>query len=317
MFNGSWLVAGTSSFGRILPLILGLVLFPNQAVAQSATYLRGVVEDPSRAPVPGAKLILINKATGENRTAISDSNGRFLFENVLPGDYTLKAQAEEFRAYVKDVIIGAESLEIIVKMKIAPEEQQITVMGTQDRTLPQDNADAVKVNDQLIRELPTESQDIVPLLSNFLSPGTMGAEGVSLVVDGVEVNELDTPTWSIKDVTINQNPYSAEFRRPGKSRIEVTTRQPSRRYFHGGTSYYARNSAMDARNFFAQEKPDLDRRLWEGGLSGPLAGRATTFFLSGTSHQNERCAFRESSLLCRPALPLSHDLCEMLRMALQ
>src|SRR6266403_126729 len=216
MFKGFWFVAGTSSFGRILPLILGLVLFPNQAVAQSATYLRGVVEDPSRAPVPGAKLILISKATGENRTAISDSNGRFLFENVLPGDYTLKAQAEEFRAYVKDVTIGAESLEIIVKMKIAPEEQQITVMGTQDRTLPQDNADAVKVNDQLIRELPTESQDIVPLLSNFLSPGAMGAEGVSLVVDGVEVNELDTP--------------------PGPSRMSPLTRTLIRRNSGGQAS---------------------------------------------------------------------------------
>lgn len=288
MFKRFRFVVGTSSFGHILTLILGLVLIPNQAAAQSATYLGGVVEDPSRAAVPGAKLILINKATGENRTAISDSDGRFLFENVHPGDYTLNAQAEEFRAYVMDVIVGTESLEITVKMKIAPEEQQITVTGTQDRVLPQDNADAVKVNDQLIRELPTESQDIVPLLSNFLSPGTMGAEGVSLVVDGVEVNELDAPAWSIKDVTINQNPYSAEFRRPGKSRIEVTTRQPSRRYFHGGISYYARNSAMDARNFFAQEKPGLDRRLWEGGLSGPLAGRAATFFLSGSHLEDDR-----------------------------
>src|SRR5438445_3549621 len=288
MFKGFRFAVGTGSFGHILALIFALVLLPNQAAAQSATYLRGVVEDPSRSAVPGAKLILINKATGQYRPAISDSNGRFLFANVLPGDYTLKAQAEEFRAYVKDVTIGAESLEIIVKMKIAPEEQQITVMGTQDRTLPQDNADAVKVNDQLIRELPTESQDIVPLLSNFLSPGAMGAEGVSLVVDGVEVNELDTPTWSIKDVAMNQNAYSAEFRRPGKTRIEVTTRQPSRRYFHGGISYYARNSAMDARNFFAQEKPGLDRRLWEGGLSGPLTGRAATFFLSGSHLEDDR-----------------------------
>src|SRR2546427_12414140 len=97
MFKGFWFVAGTSSFGRILPLILGLVLFPNQAVAQSATYLRGVVEDPSRAPVPGAKLILISKATGENRTAISDSNGRLLFEKVVPEAYKLNEKAEEIR----------------------------------------------------------------------------------------------------------------------------------------------------------------------------------------------------------------------------
>src|SRR5712691_6901194 len=96
MFKGFRFAVGTSSFGRILALILALVLFPNQAAAQSATYLRGVVEDPSSATVPGAKLILINKATGENRTAISDSNGRFLFENVLPGDYTLNAQENIF-----------------------------------------------------------------------------------------------------------------------------------------------------------------------------------------------------------------------------
>jgi len=288
MFKRFRSVVESGRVHHLLTLILGLIFFAHQAAAQAATDLRGVVEDPSKAAVPGARLILINKATGENRTATSDSNGRFLFENVLPGDYTLNVQAEEFRAYVKDVTIGAESLEITVKMKIAPEEQQITVMGTQDRVRPEDNADAVKVNDQFIRELPSESQDIVPLLGNFLSPGTLGAEGVSLVVDGVEVNELDTPTWSIKDVAVNQNPYSAEFRRPGKSRIEVTTRQPSRKYFHGGISYYAHNSAMDARNFFAQEKPGLDRRLWEGGLSGPLTGRAATFFLSGSHLEDDR-----------------------------
>ena len=154
MFKRFRSVVESGRVHHLLTLILGLIFFAHQAAAQAATDLRGVVEDPSKAAVPGARLILINKATGENRTATSDSNGRFLFENVLPGDYTLNVQAEEFRAYVKDVTIGAESLEITVKMKIAPEEQQITVMGTRDRVLPEDNADAVKVNDQFIRSHP-------------------------------------------------------------------------------------------------------------------------------------------------------------------
>jgi carboxypeptidase family protein len=287
MFKCFRFVAGAGPFTQLLALMLVLMLFVHQVAAQGGTYLRGMVEDPSTAAVAGAELTLINKATGETRTTESDDNGRFLFENVAPGGYILKAQADEFRPFEKDVTIGADSLEVSVKLKIASEEQQVTVTANQDRVLPEDNADAVKVNDQLIRELPMESQDILSVLSNFLSLATIGAEGVSLVVDGVEVNELDTPTWSIKDVVINQSPYSAEFRRPGKSRIEVTTRQPSRRYFHGGISYYARNSTLDARNFFAQQKPDLDRRLWEGGLSGPLVGRRATFFLSGSHLEDD------------------------------
>lgn len=278
---------GAASLTQLLALILVLMFSAHQAAAQSGTSLRGVAEDPSRAAVPGAKLTLVNKATGQTRTAESDNNGRFLFENVSPGSYTLKVQADEFQPFEKDFTVGADPLEVSVKLKIASEEQQVTVSASQDRILPEENADAVKVNDQLIREIPTESQDILPVLSNFLSLATVGTEGVSLVVDGVEVNELDTPTWSIKDVAINRNPYSVEFRRPGKSRIEVTTRQPSRRYFHGGISYYGRNAALDARNFFAQEKPALDRRLWEGGLSGPLAGRGATFFLSGSHLEDD------------------------------
>ena len=287
MARSSGLVVRIAGFLHCLGVILGVFIFANQAAAQRGTGLTGVVEDPSGAVIPGATLTLVDGTTGEARRTASDGSGRFRFENVLPGSYTLRAQAEEFQTLELPITVGAQPMEIKVQLKIAAEGQQLAVTSTQDQVMPEENADALKFNDQLIRELPTESQDIVSVLSNFLSPGTLGTEGVSIVVDGVEVNDLDTPTWSIKDVTINQNPYSAEFRRPGKARIEVTTKQPSRRYFHGGISYYARNSALDARNFFAQAKPDLDRRLWEGGLSGPLAGRSATFFLTGSHLEDD------------------------------
>src|SRR5215510_3120598 len=105
-------IATASRLTQFFALMLMLALFALQGAGQGGTSLRGVVEDPSGSAVPGAKLTLISKANGEARVAESDSNGRFLFENVSSGGYILKAQADEFRPFEKDVTIGAGPLEV-------------------------------------------------------------------------------------------------------------------------------------------------------------------------------------------------------------
>lgn len=280
-------IVAPASLGYFVILVIGLVILVPRASAQTATHLSGIIEDQSGSVVPGAKLTLTNRATNERLVALSGNDGRFLFEHIFRGDYILRVQADEFRVQEIPVTVTSEPLEIPVKLRIAPEEQRVTVTDSQDRVLPEENADAAKFSSQLFHELPIDAQDVIPVLINFLSPSAAGTEGISFVVNGMELSALDTPTWSIKEITINQNPYSAEFRRPGKARVEVTTRVASHKYFHGGVSYHARNPALGARNFFAEQKTHLDRRLWEGGVGGPLLGNQSTFFLSGLHLNNQ------------------------------
>ncbi len=81
-------------------------------------------------------------------------------------------------------------------------------------------------------------------------------------------------------MAINRNPYSAEYRRPGKARVEVTTKTGSTTLFHGGLALYWRNSAFDARNALAQTKSDLNRSVWDATFSGPFLWKKASFFLA-------------------------------------
>jgi hypothetical protein len=61
---------------------------------------------------------------------------------------------------------------------------------------------------------------------DFLVP----AGGVSILVDGMEEKDAGVSPSAIQEVKINQDPYSAEFARPGKGRIEIIAKQEARKY---------------------------------------------------------------------------------------
>jgi len=228
-------------------------------VAQVATTLSGSVEDQSGAVIPSAKASLLNKSSGQRHRAATDEEGGFLFKNVAHGEYLLTVESAGFQNYETTVTVTGPALNLKITMKIAAGDQ-ITVRSTPaDRISPESNSDALKINDNFLRALPSQSQNLSPLLTRFLSPAASGTAGPSIVVDGIETDQLDDlPVSAIKRIAIDRNPYSAEYRRPGKARVEVTTKTGSTTLFHGGVALYWRNSAFDARNALAQIKPDLN-----------------------------------------------------------
>ncbi len=62
--------------------------------------LAGVVIDANGAVLPGATVSATNDASGQVRTATSDSNGRFLIANLAAGSYTLRVTSPGFMTYV-------------------------------------------------------------------------------------------------------------------------------------------------------------------------------------------------------------------------
>ena len=110
--------------------------------------------------------------------------------------------------------------------------------------------------------------------------------GVTLVVDGVEANSVGVSASAIKEVKINNDPYSAEFFRPGRGRIEVTTK-PGEPEFHGGFNFTFRDYHLNARDPFALVRPPEQRRIYEGVFTGPILGSARTTFLISIDRNEE------------------------------
>jgi hypothetical protein len=292
----------TTVFVLILVLGLGELAHAGVWIAQSGVTVSGTAMDQSGALIPGEKFTLLNKKTGETHKTKSDDSGQFTFSNVMPGDYILRGEAEGFQPAERSITVGTEQMKPIkVEMEISISEDVTVSAKDSQPELPENNADALNLNNNLLGALPSQSQDILPILNNFLNPAAMDSKGPSLVVDGVESSDLNVPTDAIKGVFINKNPYSAEYRRPGLARIEVTTRNGYRKYYEGSFALYMRNSSLSARNAFAVQKPDLNLRLFEAHLSGPLPSvNRTTFFLSGNRLMDDETAVVNALTLAGP-----------------
>src|SRR5207245_2817809 len=262
------------------------------AIAKGGVTLSGTVEDQTGAVITQQKLRLISKATGQVRQTLSDGSGSFSFNDVMPGEYILKGEAEGFRPAEQALTVGAKPpADIKLQMEVSSAEEQVTVTarGTQPES-SENNADAVFLNSEYVESLPTQGHDLLPVLTNFLSPAAQGANGPSIVVDGIEGSDLDVPADALRRVYVNKDPYSAEYRRPGSARIEVITRNGSRGRYESNVAFFTRNAGLDARNTFAVKKPDVDRRLFEASLGGPLPFSQGRFFLSGSRLRSNETA---------------------------
>jgi hypothetical protein len=274
----------------------GQIITPkSQQIAATVT---GVAEDQTGAAIPKAKLTLTSKLSSEARTANADAAGSFSFENVAPGDYSLKGKADGFVSSEISLSVGAQSPATFIKirLKAAAKGEEITVSGSSKEeelsVSMERNADRLNFDDDLLRGLPAAGQNPLAIIGSFVSPAAQGGEGLNIVVDGAEISGLNLPAGALRRIRINRNPYSAEFRRPGKARVEVYTEEGSFRRYRGRVSLYSRNSVFDARNAFALNRPDLNRHLLEANLAGPLFNKNASFFVSG-----ERLFNNESAII--------------------
>ena len=73
--------------------------------------VRGIVQDQSKALIPGVKITARNVDTGEESTAITDEAGRYAFPDVMPGEYTMTASLPGFQTRaVSNLSIGDTQL---------------------------------------------------------------------------------------------------------------------------------------------------------------------------------------------------------------
>src|SRR5580658_9732862 len=83
-------------FRGLLPVLLGFFsLGGTLAMAQSASTgtVSGLVTDPQAAAIKSAMVKLIDSATGNTRTTITNDAGRYDFPNVTPGVYILTVES--------------------------------------------------------------------------------------------------------------------------------------------------------------------------------------------------------------------------------
>jgi outer membrane receptor protein involved in Fe transport len=261
-------------------------------VAQQSTgvAISGVVVDPHKAVVLGAKITLFTSSGAEVQSTTADSRGQFRFDGVAPGTYAVRIEQQGFTPSTTRVRIGNQSPRpLTVEMVLADVHQEVTVGSEngQVSATASDNRDAVTMNRSTLDNLPVFDQDYIGTMSRFLDASSVGTSGVTLVVDGVEATRAGVSASAIQDVIINQDPYSAEYPRPGRGRIEIITKPGSAEY-HGTFNFLFRDYHLNARDPFALIRAPEQRRIFEGSLVGPLGtARKMSFLLSANREEED------------------------------
>jgi Carboxypeptidase regulatory-like domain/TonB dependent receptor len=261
----------------------------NSAAQSTASLsLTGIVVDATDAVLPNAQVQLTAPGT-ESRSVSTDGGGRFSFDLATPCTCQVLVSLEGFRSQTLTVSVDAARSRkpLRVTLEIAEVHEEVTVNSAAPEVTnaASSNADAVSVDQNALEALPIFNNDAIAAMSRFLDSGSLGTSGATVLVDGVEVDNLDLSTSAIQQIKINQNPYSATYGQPGRGRIEVITKSATHRY-QGEANLIFRDSHLNARNAFAVRRPPEQRRIVDGIFGGRL-GQGGTTSLTGSATEDE------------------------------
>ena len=259
-----------------------LQLCATVAPAQTASgTLHGQVSDPSGAAIPNASVVLTPAAAGSAPIkAQANGQGQYEFKGLAPGQYTLNAFAQGFSVYENDnvVIPANQSLVLNVPMTIEVEQQKIQVEDTAPTVdvNPSNNAGAITITGKELEALPDDPDELLTDLQALAGPSA-GPNGGQLYIDGFTAGQLP-PKESIREIRINQNPFSAEYDKLGYGRIEVFTK-PGTDKFHGQLQVNGNDSAFNSPNpFGGANQPGYYSTQFSGSIGGPINKKSSFFF---------------------------------------
>ena len=265
--------------------------------------ISGVVADSTGAIIPNARVELTRRDGTLVVAGNTDSAGHFqIAAPGRAGEFRLVVTLTGFEPVVRPITVGAAALtplNLVMNPANVATSVDVNASSSVELASPENNADAASVSAADIKSLPVLDGDIVTALEAFLDAGATGEAGASLVVDGVEVSQLGMAPSAIERVSINQNPYSAQYRQPGRGQVEIVTKQAAEK-FHGSFTYSVRDQKFNGTNYFATNKPQDNKQTFDGFLTGPVRPLRDTGFLLSILRQ-QRNADQEVDALGAPA----------------
>jgi hypothetical protein len=250
------------------------VLLTSPLLAQTAA-LRGQVTDESRAVIPGAKVTLAG-AAGSVKTTAADNNGAYSFVGLAPGSYSVQATAPQLAMPKPATIALKPGLQTLnLQLTVASVAEKVTVQensGPAVSTEAANNASAVVLRGDDLLALSDDPNDLAADLQALAGPSA-GPGGGSIFIDGFSGGELP-PKESIREIRINQNPFSPEYDRLGYGRIEIFTK-PGMDKYRASINYNLGTQAWNSRNPYSAQKAPFLLQEFEGNGGGPIGKRAS------------------------------------------
>jgi len=275
------------SLAYILVTLFVLLLTSALHAQTSSGTLRGRVTDPTGAVIPQATVTAAGP-TGKKTTAVTDSQGAYELKGLSPGNYTVSTAAKGFAVSTEqNVAIFADQVQqfnIALEIQVQPEKVEVQEESATVGVSPSENASSIVIKGKDLEALSDDPDELQQELEALAGPSA-GPNGGQIYIDGFTAGQLP-PKSSIREIRINQNPFSAEYDKLGYGRIEIFTK-PGTDQFHGQFMLDGNSSAFDALSPFEPNQPSFHSELFNGSLSGPLSKKASFFFTSQIRQIND------------------------------
>jgi hypothetical protein len=285
---------------RAVAALLAAVLTSSSLAAQeSRGRVQGLVSDSSGAVVPGASVVLANDHTGVESTQTSSRDGRFLFDYVDPGTYTVTVTLAGFSTAIQKNVVVQQRADVTVdvKLKVGGVDETITVtespVAVQFNTATRD----LTVEQQMLRDLPTftsnplqlarldptvinrgSAVEVQPYFHRTANEADLGGGTKfrnDIVLDGTPLtagNKLGytPPTEAVTEYTVQQNSVDAEFGHNAGG-VAIVTLKSGTNEVRGSAYFKGRDPSLNAMTDRALRRHS-ENAYWNGGatLGAPI-----------------------------------------------
>lgn len=244
--------------------------------------IEGRITDPSNALVPKAA-VTVTASDGSTKNTVTDRQGEYVVRNLAAGSYTVRIESPGFDIFRSDrfTIVAGQIHHMDAMLTVAgkAEDVTITASSTSISVDPTQNGSQLSLHGSDMDAFSDDSEDLANELQMLAGPSA-GPSGAQIYIDGF-TDGVMPPKQSIREIRINQNPFSAEYDKMGFGRVEIFTKPGSDR-LRGQASINFGNRALTARNPYLGGPivPGYQQEIMNGNLSGPLSRKAS-FFVSG------------------------------------
>lgn len=289
---------------NFLVCLATLFAFCCAAMAQGTSGIEGTVLDVSQAVVPSAEVALTNLDTGETRVTVASQEGYFSFTDLNPARYKIRVSSSGFKAWEQRelALTVGQRATINPTLALGAVSDTVEVSAAAPLVTTAESSISSLVDSKRIEELPLNGRNalqLVGLAPGFVSTGSQGQFGATQVTfasaGGRDIdvnysldggfnmnqfygapNEYPNPD-SLQEFAVTSRAYNAQFGR-GTSSVSAVTRSGTNN-FHGSAFWFLRNTDLDARPFFAADRPNFKRNQYGGTLGGPIVRNKLFFFV--------------------------------------
>ena len=217
----------------LITAIILLLVSAGSSFAQTAHgSLHGQVTDPSGAVVTKATVSVMT-SDGQTITADTNNKGEYQLQGLEPGSYTITAVADELSTFQQQVTLSAAENHLLnIPLEILVQKQQVQVQeqGTNVDVTAENNAARPSFAARISTRCPTTAISCRTISLRLPDPPLVRMAARFTLTASPE-DELP-PKSSIREIRINQNPFSAQYDKLGYGRIEIFTK-PGTDQYHG------------------------------------------------------------------------------------